>query len=231
MKILVAEDERVSRRMLETILREWGYEPVLACDGTEAWNVLRSDDAPRIAILDWLMPGFDGLELCQKAHALGRPEPTYLIMCTIKDRRADLIAALRGGADDYISKPYDLEELHARILVAERFVALQKRLADRVRDLEAALDRVKLLHGLLPRCAHCKKIRNDQHYWQQLDDYLASHADVQFSHGVCPECYEKFFRSQLADLGMELPPYPGPQPAQQAERGGPPDGSAGEGRG
>src|SRR5688500_7265293 len=99
MKLLVAEDNRVSRRVLEAMIAEWGYEAVVTCDGNEAWAVLERADAPKVAILDWLMPGLDGLELCRKVKALDRSEPTYLLICTIKGNREDLIAALEAGAD------------------------------------------------------------------------------------------------------------------------------------
>lgn len=125
MKILIAEDNLFYRRSLGSTLREWGYEVIEACDGAVAWDVLRRADAPRLAIVDWMMPGLDGLEVCRRVRELRKPEPTYLIMLTAKDGRDDLVAALDGGADDVVRKPFDRDELHARLRVGCRIVELQ----------------------------------------------------------------------------------------------------------
>ena len=104
---------------------------------------------------------------------------------------------LEGGADDYIVKPFDLKELRARIRVGVRVLNLQSRLTERLQALEQALHQVTQLQGLLPICSYCKKIRNDQNYWQQVEEYVAAHADVQFSHGICPSCFENELVPQL----------------------------------
>jgi two-component system, cell cycle sensor histidine kinase and response regulator CckA len=139
MRILIAEDNEFYRGMLEETLAEWGYEVVGAADGEAAWQVLRAKDAPRLAILDWIMPGLDGIEVCRRVRALDREEPTYLILLTARSGKENIIAALKGGADDYICKPFDREELHARLQVGLRIVGLQSSLADRVHELEQAL--------------------------------------------------------------------------------------------
>jgi signal transduction histidine kinase len=148
MKILIAEDNRFCRCMLEATLREWGYEVVAADDGEAAWQVLRDRAAPRLAILDWMMPGLDGLSLCKKVRALQRAEPTYLIMLTAKDGKENAIAGLEGGADDYINKPFDREELRARLQVGLRIVGLQASLAARVAELEVALSGAQKLEAV-----------------------------------------------------------------------------------
>jgi hypothetical protein len=99
-----------------------------------------------------------------------------------------------------MGKPFDHDELRARLIVATRVVQLRRKLADRVRELEAAISRVKQLHGLLPICSYCKKIRDDKNYWQQVEQYVSSHSEVQFSHGVCPQCYEQILAPQLRAL-------------------------------
>jgi len=197
MRILIAEDDSVSRRLLEALLHKWGYEVVQCIDGTSAWEALQKPDAPDLAVLDWMMPGIDGVDLCQRLRGLPRPFPTYTILLTAKDRMEDIVSGLRAGADDYVVKPFNRDELQARVQVGLRVVGLQQALADRVKELEVALARVKQLHGLLPICSYCKKVRNDQNYWQQVEAYVSEHSEAQFSHGVCPECYEKHLKPQL----------------------------------
>ena len=152
MKILVADDDRIIRRMLEVILTEWGYELVLASDGNHAWDILRSETAPKLALLDWLMPGLNGPDVCQRLRAMPTKEPTYVILLTVKDSRQDIVAGLRGGADDYITKPFDHDELQARINTGVRIVGLQRNLASQIGALQKTLERVKQLQGLLPIC-------------------------------------------------------------------------------
>jgi DNA-binding response OmpR family regulator len=111
-----------------------------------------------------------------------------------------VVAGLQAGGDDYVTKPFDREELHARVKVGLRILQLQMNLADRVRELEEALASVKQLQGLLPICSYCKKIRDDQNYWQQVEGYISEHSGAVFSHGICPECYDKFVRPELKKL-------------------------------
>ena len=125
MKILVAEDNTFYRHMLVSTLTEWGYETVAAVDGAEAWEKLRGDGAPKLAILDWMMPKMDGLEVCGKVRSLHAPEPTYLIILTAREGKQNIVTALEGGADDYLTKPFDRGELQARLRVGLRIVGLQ----------------------------------------------------------------------------------------------------------
>ncbi len=203
MRILIADDDAVSRRMLEATLQKLGYVTVVTGNGAEAWTLLQDEEAPRLAILDWMMPGLDGLEVCRRARAAPRTPPPYIILLTTRDSRADVVAGLDAGADDYMAKPFDREELRARVGVGVRMVELQQSLADRLRDLEDALARVKQLQGLLPICSYCKKIRDDRNYWNQVETYISAHSEAQFSHGICPDCFEKFVRPQLDEAGED----------------------------
>jgi sigma-B regulation protein RsbU (phosphoserine phosphatase) len=196
MQILIAEDEPVSRRLLVKTLEQWGYEVVICEDGTSAWNALQAPDAPNIAVLDWMMPGMDGPEICRGVRESGAARQPYLMLLTSRTRMQDVVAGLKAGADDYLTKPVDREELEARLSVATRVVQLQQRLADRVVELEEAISRVRQLQGLLPICAYCKRIRDDQNYWNQVESYIAEHLDVRFSHGICPSCLETVLKEE-----------------------------------
>jgi DNA-binding response OmpR family regulator len=192
MRVLVAEDSEPTRVALARLLTGWGYGVVSVADGEEAWQVLSGEDPPRLAILDWIMPLLDGLEVCRRVRAADSAEQPYLILLTGRVGLADVVAGLESGADEYLTKPVEPAELHARVRAARRMVELQARLAERVRELEAAQARERRLRGLLPICAWCKKIRDDQNYWLQVEDYLCEHADVRFSHGICPDCARSF---------------------------------------
>lgn len=200
MRILVAEDQSVSRHILAANLRKWGYEVTAVEDGTQAWQALQAESAPPLVILDWLMPGIDGIEICSQIRKRPRPRPIYLILLTARRGQEDKIQGLQAGADDYITKPFDREELRARVQVGIRVLELQGALAQRVRELEEALSRVKTLQGLLPICSYCKKIRDDRNYWQQVEGYISDHSEAQFSHGICPECYARFVQPELDRL-------------------------------
>ncbi|MDI7260911.1 MAG: response regulator transcription factor [Thermodesulfobacteriota bacterium] len=200
MKILIAEDEPVSRRIIQSLLVKWGYEVVVTHNGVEAWEAIQSEGAPLLVILDWMMPGMDGAEVCQKIRQSDRLKPIYIILLTAKDRKEDLVTGLQAGANDYITKPFDVRELHVRIQVGQRMLELQQALTCRVKELEVALSNVKQLQGLLPICSYCKKIRNDGNYWEQVDKYIVEHSEVQFSHGICPDCYQKVVKPELEKL-------------------------------
>jgi sigma-B regulation protein RsbU (phosphoserine phosphatase) len=172
-------------------LRRWGYDPVVCATGEEARAVLRAPDPPRIALLDRTMPGAGGIELCAEIRADVDLRSIYVMLLTAHDSRDDILAGLDGGADEYLTKPLDWEMLRARLKTAARIVALQRDLALRVAELQAALVNVKQLSGLLPMCSYCKRIRDDGDYWQQLETYLSHHSEAEFSHGICPACLEK----------------------------------------
>jgi DNA-binding response OmpR family regulator len=200
MLILIADDDAVSCRVLEKTLAGWGHEVAVAHDGRAAWDRLRAEPAPQLAILDWQMPHRNGPEICLLVqHERLSPRP-YLMLLTARDTTPDLVVGLASGADDYITKPFNADELRARLNAGIRILDLQRGLADRVRELEEAIAQIKQLQGLLPICMYCKKIRDDQNYWQKLEGYLASRTDAQFSHGICPECFDHIVKPQLDEL-------------------------------
>ena len=189
MRALVADDDRVTAEILSRTLKRWEFDVTVAGNGAAAWNHLRAATAPTLAILDWMMPELDGPEVCRRVRRELPLANMYLMLLTARESRGDLVAGLDAGADDYITKPFDAEELRARVQVGVRVLTLQKSLAERVDELQAALSNVKQLRGLLPICSYCKRIRGDDQYWQQLEGYIAEHSDAQFSHGICPTCY------------------------------------------
>lgn len=131
MRILIADDSIVSRHLLDATLRKWGYEVVVACDGLEAWNALQAGDSPRIAILDWVMPGLTGPEVCKRVRENSRSSDgsyTYLLLLSSKSQREDLIEGLESGADDYLTKPFDQHELKVRLRAGIRIIDLQREL-------------------------------------------------------------------------------------------------------
>lgn len=193
MKILIAEDDRTSHRVLQAVLEKAGYHVQGAWNGSEAWQHLQSPDRARLAVLDWMMPESDGVELTRRVRADGQLKSLYIILLTAKGSRRDIIAGLEAGANDYITKPFDREELLARIRVGQRVVELHESLAQRIIELEMALSQIKTLQGLIPMCASCQKVRDDQGYWQQVEDYLMKHSEAAFSHALCPDCLKKHY--------------------------------------
>jgi sigma-B regulation protein RsbU (phosphoserine phosphatase) len=203
MKALIADDDLTYRRMLEALLVKWGYEVVVTSDGEAAWQVLQGPHAPQLAILDWMMPEKDGVEICRQIRGSSQSDPKYIILLTSKVGTEDIVSGLDAGADDYITKPFESEELRARVQAGERILRLQSELASRVKELQEALDQIETLEGILPICMYCKKIRNDQNYWQQVESYISQHSQAEFTHGLCPECFEKHIRRPLQNLSPE----------------------------
>lgn len=190
MRILIADDDRMSTLMLGRTLEKWDFEVSVAHDGLEAWACISGSEPPALVIVDWMMPGLDGIQLCRRIRETPRLSPLYLIVLSTRSHRDDIVAGLEAGADDYLAKPFDPHELLARIHVGQRTLQL--------------IANVKRLTGLLPICSYCKSIRSDENYWQQVETYLGEHSDVRFSHGVCPSCLARV----LVDDGLAAPVPP-----------------------
>ncbi|HEV2493063.1 MAG TPA: diguanylate cyclase [Terriglobia bacterium] len=144
MRILIAEDDPVSRRLLEAFLSRWGYDVVSARDGAEAWELLQRENAPTLAILDWMMPGMDGVQVCRKTRERVSQPYVYILMLTAKDRKQDLVQGIEAGADEYMIKPFDAHELKAHLLAGKRILDLQEQLIRAREEL-----RVQATHDLL----------------------------------------------------------------------------------
>ena len=186
MKILIAEDENISRSVLRRVLTRLGHEVVEAVDGEEAWRRLQAEPL-RLIISDWMMPKVNGLELCRRIRGLNAPEYTYFILLTARDNSEENHGtAMEAGVDDFLTKPLRPNELFARLRVADRILR--------------STTQVHQLEGMLPICTYCKKIRDDQNYWAQIEHYLVQHARAKFSHSICPDCYQHVILPQLEEL-------------------------------
>jgi DNA-binding response OmpR family regulator len=190
-RILIAEDHYVSRHLLERNLSNWGFDVITAEDGDAAVRVLESEDAPPLAIVDWMMPKLDGLEVCRRIREKKDRPYIYLVLLTAKSHKEEIATGLEAGADDYVIKPFDPDELRARLKVGQRVVELERQLAKRVNDLEQALSDVKKLRRLLPICMYCKSVRDDKDYWHEIEEYIHTETGADFSHGICPNCMGK----------------------------------------
>jgi len=177
MRALIADDDPTGTAMLSAALRRWNFEVEAVADGDAAWRTLAASDAPTLAVLDWMMPGLDGPEICRRVRADQSRPPTYIILLTARAARTDIVAGLDAGADDYLIKPFDPDEMRARVHVGRRMLD--------------AMTRVIQLSGLLPICSYCKRVRSDDNYWEQVESYITQHSNAVFSHGICPTCYEK----------------------------------------
>ena len=206
MHILIAEDDPVTGEILARTLQRWHYNTMLVVDGAHAWDRLRTATDPMLAILDWMMPEMDGPDVCRRVRQELPLANMYLLLVTAREGRGDMVAGLDAGADDYIIKPFDPEELRARVAVGVRVLGLQQKLGERVAELQVALSNVKQLHGLLPICSYCKRIRGDDQYWQQVEGYIAEHSEAQFSHGICPACYATV-SAELDEISRNKPKH------------------------
>ncbi len=198
-RVLIADDEVTIRRLLETYLTKWGYEVVAVADGDQAWDILQKPDTPRLVILDWMMPGIEGIELCRRVRELEHGDLIHIIILTALESREDVLKGFSAGADDFTTKRIDPDELRARVKVGERIVELQSALANRVGELEQAVSHIKQLQGILPICMHCHKIRDDREVWQRLEEYIEQNTEAMLSHSLCPECFQKYYPQYSSD--------------------------------
>jgi DNA-binding response OmpR family regulator len=202
MTVLIADDHDINRKLLHAILTKAGYDVIQATNGTDALNILKNTTTPLVGLIDWEMPEMEGVEVCRQTRALKSAPPLFLIVVTVRDSKQDVVAGLEAGANDYVTKPFDQTELLARVKIGTQMVELQQALTQHVKELEEALANVKQLSGLLPICSYCKKIRDDKNYWERVDDYVTKHSEAQFSHSICPQCYEEIVKPEMVKIGI-----------------------------
>ena len=190
MKILAAEDDAVARTILRKALHRLGHEVVEAVDGEAAWEKIQTEPV-RVIVSDWMMPRLDGLGLCRRIRESAPNDYLYFILLTSRDATEEnQRAAGDAGVDDFLTKPLDFTELWTRLRVAERILGYTRQ--------------VRQLEELLPICSYCKKIRDDQNYWQQMEGYINERTGSEFSHSVCPDCYTRVVIPELDKLKAEV---------------------------
>jgi sigma-B regulation protein RsbU (phosphoserine phosphatase) len=199
-KILVAEDDAMTRLALSKNLEKWGHEAIAVDNGKQAMAELDGPDPPRLAILDWIMPEMEGVEICRALRQKENSPLIYTILLTIKQEKDDIVQALDCGAHDFLSKPVHVGELRGRIDVGVRLISAEDRILryageieTKNSELEKALAEIKTLRGFIPICSNCKKIRDDEGYWQQIEQYIQARSQAEFSHSICPECMKALY--------------------------------------
>ncbi|MBF0510189.1 MAG: response regulator [Deltaproteobacteria bacterium] len=212
--ILIVDDVPKNLEVLGIILKREDYRISVASGGEQALAIVK-EIVPDLILLDIMMPDIDGYEVCKtlKASLLTRDIP--IIFLTAKTESQDIVNGFQVGAVDYIAKPFNSAELLARVHThlelkavkdnQQKLIAGQKQL---IAKLEDALGQVKQLSGFIPICSHCKKIRNDEGFWQQVEEYVASHTEAQFSHGICPECLRRLYPQVAERITRKENPKP-----------------------
>lgn len=186
MEILIAEDDGISRNLLKKTLEQFGHQLRVFENGDDAWADYEASPV-RVIVSDWLMPGFDGLEFCRKVRARAEAEYTYFILLTANVQgKETYMEAMESGIDDFMEKPLDRDQIWLRLKVAERILGYT-----------SAIQR---LESMLPICSYCKKVRDDNNYWQQVETYLTKHTGASFSHSICPSCYTKMVKPQMEQM-------------------------------
>jgi DNA-binding response OmpR family regulator len=185
MKILIAEDDFISRKVLRLALEQLGHEVLVAEDGSQAWKMFDQEPV-RIIISDWMMPGLDGLNLCRRVRERPRTPYTYIIILTAAHTTGDDYSeAIASGIDDFLTKPLDRELLRTRLYVAERILRYTTE--------------INLLQDIIPICVYCHRVRDGADYWERVDTYIHSRTGTRFSHGACPECHEEQMKILAAE--------------------------------
>jgi len=186
MKILIAEDDLISRKLLVTTLRQFGHEVNAFTNGADAWTAYDAEPV-RIIVSDWLMPELDGLDLCRRVRERADTDYTYFILLTANAQgKETYMEAMKAGIDDFMAKPLDRDRIWMRLQVAERILRYTTQISK--------------LESMMPICSYCKRVRDDNNYWQQVETYITNRTGTSFSHSVCPTCYDKVVKAELDEM-------------------------------
>lgn len=194
----MVDDNPTNLRVLGHIVRGLDAEIAVASSGEKALEIIK-ESIPDLILLDVMMPAMNGFEVCKILKEEDKTADIPVIFITALTDKEDIVKGFELGAVDYVTKPFNPKELLARVKTHLELKKAYDYQTQLINELQAALSHVKQLKGLLPICAHCKKVRNDTGYWQQVETYIESHSEAQFSHGICPDCVQKYY-AEYADF-------------------------------
>ncbi len=205
-KILVVDDIKKNIQVLGNVLSQEGYAVSYATDGVKALEMTFVEDFDLI-LLDIMMPGMDGFQVCRKLKETPKTKDIPILFLTAKSEQDDIVRGFQEGAADYLTKPFNTAELvvrvktqialrHAQGVILKRNAELEEKnreLEQLLEENQRANSEIKILRGILPICSHCKKIRNDEGYWTQIESYISTHSEAEFTHGMCIDCAREFY--------------------------------------
>ena len=193
--ILLVDDVPKNIQVLGSILENEECQIAITTDGKQALELI-ADVLPDLILLDIMMPGMDGYEVCKKIKSDPKTQNIPVIFLTALTETKDIVKGFQVGAVDYVTKPFQSTELLARVRTHLDLKKARDTQQKFISDLQDALSEIKTLRGILPICAKCKKIRDDQGYWKRIEEYIQNHTDAMFSHGICPKCEEELYGDQ-----------------------------------
>lgn len=193
----MADDDPSMRATVRHLLEKWDFEVREANDGWAAWRAFGEEDFPQLVVLDWEMPGLVGLDICRRIRSTFGEEGIHVILLTMRSGSKSCVEGLEAGADDYIAKPFEVEEFRARVMSGERILRMQEALAGRIRDLEGNLEDLRTGGAMISSCSDCGKVRNEKGGWEGLEDYLSRRSGLVFSHTVCSECLPTKMKKEI----------------------------------
>jgi len=191
--VLIAADDILVLQTLESNVDNLGLEAIVAFDDRAILHFMEQDDRPPMVILDSTLPRMDTAAVCRRIRLSSDGALPYIILISPDAPEGKRAFDPNSSPDDFISRPFTAGELHTRISVGMRVIDLEANLEARLLELNNAEKRIKKLSGLLPICYHCKKIRDDTGYWNELEKYITDHSDAEFSHAICPGCLSRYY--------------------------------------
>jgi DNA-binding response OmpR family regulator len=195
---LVVDDEEKVLEYLSKRLRKYNYHVETCSSGEEALEKVKVCDFD-VVILDVVLPGIDGYEVCHRLKSDNKTSGIMVLILSVKNALEERLKGYEVEADDYVCKPFDPKELHAKVQILLRLKNAIDQRNRVIHELEEALTKLKTLSGLLPICASCKKIRDDEGYWSQIESYIRIHSNAEFSHGLCPNCAKRLYAEYKKD--------------------------------
>jgi sigma-B regulation protein RsbU (phosphoserine phosphatase) len=192
-RVLIAADDSRTMQSLGSSLDSWGYETMVVFNDKELLHRMEREAHASLVILDGAMQGVDSLALCRRIRLSPDMARAYIILLTADWADGQPFPDPSRGPDDLLARPYTRTELHARVRTGMRVMDLETEVSRLAKDLARAANKIEKLGGLLPICSHCKKIRDDTGYWNELEKYISDHSDAEFSHAICPACLAKYY--------------------------------------